>query len=90
MQDSVFKNIAWVGSGLNIGGEYLPHLEFTDDTIAAEHTPPGLEAILHDINETSKPVELNMHLGKTKVVFNKHVSPSPVTVDDKVEVHLFL
>ena len=62
----------------------MAHPEFADDTIAAAHAPPELEAILHDINETSKPVGLNMHLGKTKVVFNKQVTPSPVTLDGKV------
>ena len=40
--------------------------------------------MLIDIHKTSKPVGLNMHLGKTKVMFNDHVNKSTKTVDDKI------
>ena len=52
--------------------------------IRSWHTPPELEAILRDIDETSKPMGRNMHLGWTNVMFNNHVAPSLVTLDGKV------
>ena len=31
LQDAITKRIEWEGRGLNIDGEYLSHLIFTDD-----------------------------------------------------------
>ena len=40
--------------------------------------------MLIDIHSTSKPAGLNMHLGKTVVMFNDHVNNSAITVDGKI------
>ena len=37
--------------------------------------------MLTDIHNTSKPSGLNMHLGKTKVMFNEHVKKCTITVN---------
>ena len=39
--------------------------------------------MLQDIHGISKPVGLKMHLGKTKVMCNKHVNKDDVIVDGK-------
>ena len=39
--------------------------------------------MLQDIHGISKPVGLNTHLGKTKVMCNKHVNKDDVIVDGK-------
>ena len=37
--------------------------------------------MLTDIHNTSKPAGLNMHLGKTKVMFNEHAKKCTITVN---------
>ena len=37
--------------------------------------------MLTDIHSTSKPSGLNMHLGKTKVMFNEHAKKCAITVN---------
>ena len=50
--------------------------------------------MLRDTHNISKPVGLNMHLGKTKVICNKHVNKDDVIVDGKkieeVERYVYL
>ena len=58
------------------------------------HTPQELEKILNVIHTTSKPVGLNLHLGKTKVMLNKHAAPANVVIDgtiiEQVESYIYL
>ena len=37
--------------------------------------------MLTDIHNTSKPAGLDMHLGKTKVMFNEHAKKCTITVN---------
>ena len=37
--------------------------------------------MLNDIHNTNKPTGLNMHLGKTKVMFNEHAKKCTITVN---------
>ena len=50
--------------------------------------------MLNDIHLRSKPVGLNMHLGKTKVMLNPYTSSAPIIVDGKtieeVESYIYL
>ena len=39
--------------------------------------------MLIDIDDISKTIGLKMHLGKTKVMYNKHVNKDDVTIDEK-------
>ena len=47
-----------------------------------------------DINNYRKPVSLNMHLGKTKIMLNNHTEKATVEVDGKaveeVEKYVYL
>ena len=65
---------------------YLKHsrLIFADDIILLAKSPEELNSMLIDIHNTSKSVGLNMHLGKTEVMFNDHVNKSTITVDCKI------
>jgi len=94
LQDTILNQINWENRGINIDGEYLAHLEFADDILLIAHSPQELEQMLIDIHNASKPVGLNMHLGKTKVMFNKHVTPAVVTVNgtivEQVDSYVYL
>ena len=81
LQDAIIKRIDWKGRGLNIDVEYLSHLIFADDIILFGKSPEELTSMLTDIHNTSKPSGLNMHLGKTKVMFNEHVKKCTITVN---------
>ncbi|CAH1277638.1 MUC4 [Branchiostoma lanceolatum] len=83
LQDAVINKINWDKRGLNIDGEYLSHLLFADDIILVATSPQELEEMLKDIHNASKPVGLTMHLGKTKVMYNKHADKAPIMVNGK-------
>jgi len=82
LQDAIIKRIDLeAGRGLNIDCGYLLHLIFTDDIILFVKSPEELTSMLTDIHNTSKPAGLNMHLGKTKVMFNEHTKKCTITVN---------
>ena len=56
LQNTVLNKINWENCGINIDGEHLAHLDFTDDIIMMDHTPQELEKMLNDLHTTSKPV----------------------------------
>ena len=68
---------------VRIDGEYLSHLIFADDIVLIANSTSKLQEMLQDIHDISKPVGLKMHLGKTKVMCNKHVNKDDVIVDGK-------
>ena len=94
LQDAIINKIDWEEKGINIDGEHLSHLIFTNDIILIAHTPQELQEMLVDINNYSKPVGLNMHLGKTKIMLNNHTEKATVEVDGKaieeVEKYVYL
>ena len=42
-----------------------------------------LQKVEQDIHETSKPVGLNMHLGKNKVMYNPAVNKTDININDR-------
>ena len=84
LQDAIIKRIDWEGRGLIVDGERLSHLIFAHDIIFLAKSTKELNSMLIDIHKTSKPVGLNMHLGKTKLMFKDRVSKSTISVDDKI------
>ncbi|XP_063589368.1 uncharacterized protein LOC134766400 [Penaeus indicus] len=93
LQDAILGHTEWDECGINIDGEQLVHLDFADDILMA-HSPQELEKLLNDINNNSKPVGLNMHLGKIKVMFNKHIAPKDISVNgttiERVNKYVYL
>ena len=57
-------------------------------------SPDEVTSMLTDIHDTSKPANLNMNLGKTKVMFNEHAKKCTITVDGetikKVDTYVYL
>ena len=57
------------------------------------HTQQELEKMLNDIHAISKPVGLNLHIGKTKAMFNKQATPANIVVDsttiEQVESYIY-
>lgn len=94
LQDAIINKIDWEGRGVNIDGEHLSHLIFADDILLVAHSPQEIQDMLTDIHTTSRPVGLNMHLGKTKVMVNSHAPKAPVTVDgnniEEVDSYVYL
>ena len=94
LQNAILDKINWEERGIIIDGERLAHLEFADDIIMVAHTRQELEQMLNDIHTSSKPVGLNMHLGKAKVMFNNHASPADIVVDgttiEQVQSYVYL
>ena len=72
LQDAIIKRIDW---------EAGTHLIFTDDIILFAKSPEELTCMLTDIHNTSKPAGLDIHLGKTKVMFNEHAKKCTLTVN---------
>lgn len=60
------------------------HLDFADNITLIDHTLQELEEMLNTIHTVSQPVGLNMHLEKTKVMFNSHVKHDFVIVNGKI------
>ena len=67
-------------TGIKIDGEYLSHLIFADDIELIAKSTSELQKMIQDIHETSKPVGLNMHLGKTKVMCNPAVNKTDINI----------
>ena len=66
-----------------VDNEYLSYLIFSDDVALIADFTSKLQEMLQDIHDTSNPVGLKMHLGKTKLMYNKHVKKDNVIVDGK-------
>ena len=69
---------------LPIDLEYLSHLIFADAIVLFNTSPEELTSMLTDIHSTNKPAYLNMHLGKSRVMFKDHVNKTTITVDSKI------
>ena len=93
LQDAIINKIDWEEKKINMDGAHLSYLIFADDIILIAHTPQEQEMLI-DINNYSKPVGLNMHLGKTKIMLNNHTEKATVEVDGKateeVEKYIYL
>ena len=62
----------------------LPNcLRHADDIVLIANFTSKLQQMLQDIHDISKPVGLKIHLGKTKVMYNKHVNKDDVIVNGK-------
>ena len=96
LQDAIIKRIDWEGKGLNVNidGEYLSRVIFTDDVILFAKSLDELTSMLTGIHNTSQPADLNMNLGKTKVMFNEHAKKCTITVDGetvkKIDTYVYL
>ena len=81
LQDAIIGKINWKDRGIKIYGEYLSHLIFADDIILITKSTSELQKMVQDIHETSKPVGLNMHLGKTKVMWSPVVNKTDININ---------
>ena len=83
LQHATINKINWENKDVRIDGEHLSHLIFADDIVLIANSTSKLQDMLQDIHDISKPVGLKMHLGKTKIMCNKHVNKDDVIVDGK-------
>ena len=83
LQHAIINKINWENKGVRIDGEHLSHLIFADDIVLIANSTSKLQDMLQDIHDISKLVGLKMHLGKTKIMCNKHVNKDDVIVDGK-------
>ena len=64
-------------------GEYLSHLTFAYNIVLIANYTLRLQEMLQNIHDISKLFGRKMHLGKTKVMCNKHVNKDDVIVNGK-------
>ena len=83
LQDAIIGKINWKDRGIKINGEYLSHLIFADDIVLIAKSTSELQKMVQDIQETSNPVGLNMHLGKTKVMCNPAVNKTDININGR-------
>ena len=83
LQDAIIGKINWKDRGIKINGKYLSHLIFADDILLIAKSTSELQKRVQDIHETSKPVDLNMHLGKTKVMCNPAVNKTDIKINGR-------
>ena len=72
----------------------MSHLIFTDDIVLITELTSELQKMLQDIQETSKPVGLNMHMGKTEVMCNSVVNEMDISINgrniEEVDSYIYL
>ena len=83
LQVTIISKINWKDRGIKINGEYLSQLIFADDIVLTAKSTSELQKMVKDIHETSKPVGLNMYLGKTKVMCNPVVNKSDININGR-------
>ena len=83
LQHAIINKINWENKGVRIDGEYLSDLIFAHDIVLIANSTSKLQEMFQDFHDISKPVGLKMHLGKTKIMCNKHVNKDDVIVEGK-------
>ena len=83
LQDAIIGKINWKDRDIKINGQYLAHLIFADDIVLIAKSTSELQMMVQDIHETSKPVGLSMHLGKTKVMCNPAVNKTDIEINGR-------
>ena len=83
LQDVITGKINWKDRGIKIDGEDLSHLILADDIVLIAKSTSELQKTVQDIHETSKPVGLNMHLGKAKVMCNPPVNKTDININGR-------
>ena len=69
--------------GINIDGEYLNHLRFADDIILISHNMTDMKTMIEELNRESKKCGLKINITKTKILINKKVKHTKITLDDE-------
>ena len=94
LQNAIFDMINWEDQEIDIDEEHLSHLDLVDNIILMVHKPQELEKMLNDIHTARKSFGLNLHLGKTKVMFDKHATPANIVEDgttiEQVKSYIYL
>lgn len=65
-----FKQHNWDNLGINIDGEYLNHLRFTDDIMLIADRLDDAQKMLDDLNNSTRQVGLNINFSKTQFMTN--------------------
>ena len=69
--EDIFRRLNWEDRGVKINEKRLNHLRFADDIMTISETAEETEVMLTELNTESKKDGMKMHMGKTKVMFNK-------------------
>ena len=66
--------------GINIDGKYLNHLRFAD-IILISHNMTDMKTMIKELNRESKKCGLKINITKTKILINKKVKHTKITLD---------
>ena len=83
LKDDIIGKINWKDRCIKINGEHLSHLIFVDDLVLITKSTSELQKMVQGIHESSKPVGLNMHLGKTNVIYNPVVNKTDININER-------
>ena len=83
--EDIFRKLNLQERGINIDGEKLTDLRFTDDVAMVTTSVKDMEVQLNDLNKGSKKIGLNIHKGKTKYMTNHQSEDSIVVEGDIIE-----
>ena len=68
---------------IDMDREYLSHLRFADDIVLIPNNAEHFQEMLNELNWESLKVGLQMHKGKTRVVFNDKAQRRVIKVDNE-------
>ena len=83
-KQEVFKKVD-ISEGVNVDGENLTNLRFTDDVALFSETTKQMEKHLNNLNSESLKVGLKIHKGKTKYMTNQVDSEDILIDQPKIE-----
>uniref|UniRef100_K7F154 Reverse transcriptase domain-containing protein n=1 Tax=Pelodiscus sinensis TaxID=13735 RepID=K7F154_PELSI len=91
--EMVMNKINW-RSGVNINGERLSHLRFTDDIVLITESTNQLQSLLRRLDKKSSQVGLKMNHCKTKYMRSDVIQKTRITITgeeiEEVEQYIYL
>ena len=77
--ESIFRRLYWENKGVEIDGEFLSNLRFSDDIFLCTETPQELQQMIQELSDESRQMGLKMNITKTKVMV---VDNTPINVNN--------
>ena len=80
--EEILQRLDWSEKGIKVNGEYLSHLHFADAIVIFSHSAESLQTRIKELEESSNLSDLKMNLKKAQVMFNSHLTPQPIKINE--------